>query len=83
MGLYSTWIILLYLLFLASEESVIPGDRTEMADFIEETSKSTMFKVVINLRSVEIAFPSKHFFEELYNRYVRNTLSKGTRCSVF
>ncbi len=44
-----------------------------MADFIEETSKSTMFKVVINLRSVEVAFPSKHFFEELYNRYIANT----------
>ncbi|CAL8111003.1 unnamed protein product [Orchesella dallaii] len=52
----------------SSEESVIPGDRIEMIEFIEETSKSTIFKVVLDLRSVEVTFPSKHFFEELYNR---------------
>lgn len=59
-----------YSKFSASEESVIPGDRQEIQDFIEETSKSTIFKVVLDLRSVEVAFPTKHFFEELYNRFV-------------
>jgi hypothetical protein len=55
-----------------SDASVIPGDRTEMNNFIEAASKDVMYKVELNLRSVSISLPSKHFFEELYNRCDKN-----------
>jgi len=49
--------------------SVIPGNRTEMNDFIEATTRNVLFKIDISLRFLDVSFPSKHFFEEIYNRY--------------
>jgi len=59
----------LLFIILGARESVIPGDRSEMNEFIEAATKNTLFKVELNLRFVEVSFPSKYIFEEIYNRY--------------
>lgn len=47
---------------------MIPGDRGEMAEFMEDTNKSVVYRIDLNFRFVEVSLPSKHFFEEIYNR---------------
>lgn len=53
---------------LEASESVIPGDRNEMSEFIENTNKNVMYKIDLNFRFVEVSLPSKNFFEKIYNR---------------
>jgi len=40
----------------------------EMNNFMEVASRDVVYKVEMNLRCVTVSLPSKHIFEELYNR---------------
>lgn len=51
------------------EELVIPGDKAEIADFIDTASVNTRIKLDLFLPSASLVFPSKHMYEVLYNRY--------------
>ena len=49
-------------------ELVIPGDKSEIADFIDVASVNTKIKLDISLPTVSVVFPSKHLYEVIYNR---------------
>ncbi|XP_071454260.1 autophagy-related protein 2 homolog A [Hetaerina americana] len=51
-----------------SEELIIPGDKQEMTDFIDQASVNSRFKLDINLPCTTMQLSSKHFYEVLYNR---------------
>ncbi|XP_046401930.1 autophagy-related protein 2 homolog B isoform X2 [Ischnura elegans] len=51
-----------------SEELIIPGDKQEMSDFIDQASHNSRFKLDINLPCTTMQLSSKHFYEVLYNR---------------
>lgn len=50
------------------EELVIPGDKAEIADFIDVASVNTRLKLDISLPNASMLFPSKHLYEVIYNR---------------
>ncbi|XP_077866099.1 autophagy-related protein 2 homolog B-like [Saccoglossus kowalevskii] len=57
-----------------SEEMVIPGDQTEMADFAEKATNHSRMQLEFNLPNVSGFLPSKQFFELLYNRLLNDML---------
>ncbi|KAF7991887.1 hypothetical protein HCN44_010688 [Aphidius gifuensis] len=50
------------------EELVIPGNRQEMTEFIDDSTHSAKIQIDINLPCLSIQIPSKHVYEQLYNR---------------
>ncbi|KAK7872956.1 hypothetical protein R5R35_004266 [Gryllus longicercus] len=52
----------------AGEELIIPGDKQEMASFMEYASQSTRLHLEMSLPSASVHLPSKHLYELIYNR---------------
>lgn len=50
------------------EELIIPGDKQEMAEFIDVASRNARVQIEVNLPFASIHFPSKHIYEVIYNR---------------
>ncbi|XP_015509682.1 autophagy-related protein 2 homolog B [Neodiprion lecontei] len=51
------------------EELVIPGNRQEMLDFIEDGTRGSRIQLEISLPCASVQIPSKHLYELLYNRF--------------
>lgn len=51
------------------EELIIPGNRQEMLEFIEEGTRGSRLQLDINLPCVSVQIPSKRVYELLYNRF--------------
>ncbi|XP_015584958.1 autophagy-related protein 2 homolog B [Cephus cinctus] len=51
------------------EELIIPGNRQEMMEFIEEGTRGARIQLEIGLPCVSVQIPSKHLYEQLYNRF--------------
>ncbi|XP_034050816.1 autophagy-related protein 2 homolog B isoform X2 [Thalassophryne amazonica] len=51
-----------------NEEMVIPGDVVEMTEFQEKTMNSSRFILDMCFPNVQMALPSKAFYEKLHNR---------------
>ncbi|XP_031784416.1 autophagy-related protein 2 homolog A [Nasonia vitripennis] len=51
------------------EELIIPGNRQEMTEFIEEGTRNSRIQVEIGLPCASIQIPSKHLYELIYNRF--------------
>lgn len=51
-----------------TEEMVIPGDAEEMADFQKATVTMSQYVLEVTLPCAHIFFPSKEFYESIYNR---------------
>ncbi|XP_011503827.1 PREDICTED: autophagy-related protein 2 homolog A [Ceratosolen solmsi marchali] len=51
------------------EELIIPGNRQEMMEFIEEGSQNSRIQLEIGLPCASIQIPSKHLYELIYNRF--------------
>lgn len=47
---------------------VIPGERSEVADFIEQSTNNCQVVLELSLANLNIVLPNKHFYEVLYNR---------------
>ncbi|KAL0269663.1 UNVERIFIED_CONTAM: hypothetical protein PYX00_007315 [Menopon gallinae] len=65
------------------EELVIPGDKAEIADFIDTASVNTRIKLDLFLPSASLVFPSKHMYEVLYNRISSDLLLWEPSAPVF
>lgn len=48
---------------------IIPGNREEMLEFIDEGIRSSRIQIEINFPCVSVQIPSKHLYELLYNRF--------------
>lgn len=48
---------------------VIPGDVAEMTEFQEKTMNNSRFILELCFPNVQLALPSKAFYEKLHNRY--------------
>ncbi|CAL9686608.1 unnamed protein product [Knipowitschia caucasica] len=57
-----------------NEEMVIPGDVAEMTDFQEKTMNNSRFILELCFPNVQLAFPSKTFYEKLHNRISNDLL---------
>lgn len=55
-------------LYREGEELVIPGNRQEMMEFIEEGASSAKVQIEISFPCLSVQIPSKHLYELLYNR---------------
>lgn len=55
--------------YRAGEELIIPGNRQEMLEFIEEGTRGSRIQLEICLPCVSVQVPSKHLYEMLYNRF--------------
>uniref|UniRef100_A0A673BBX3 Autophagy related 2B n=1 Tax=Sphaeramia orbicularis TaxID=375764 RepID=A0A673BBX3_9TELE len=51
-----------------NEEMVIPGDVAEMTEFQEKTMNNSRFILELCFPNVQLALPSKGFYEKLHNR---------------
>uniref|UniRef100_A0A4W6F250 Autophagy related 2B n=1 Tax=Lates calcarifer TaxID=8187 RepID=A0A4W6F250_LATCA len=51
-----------------NEEMVIPGDVAEMTEFQEKTMNNSRFILELCFPNVQLALPSKAFYEKLHNR---------------
>ncbi|XP_061552088.1 autophagy-related protein 2 homolog B isoform X1 [Phycodurus eques] len=51
-----------------NEEMVIPGDVAEMTEFQEKTMNNSRFVLELCFPNVQLALPSKAFYEKLHNR---------------
>lgn len=51
------------------EELIIPGNRQEMVEFIEEGTRGSRLQLDISLPCVSVQIPSKRVYELLYNRF--------------
>ncbi|XP_043525615.1 autophagy-related protein 2 homolog B isoform X2 [Frieseomelitta varia] len=51
------------------EELIIPGNREEMFEFMDEGTRSSRIQLEINFPCVSVQIPSKHLYELLYNRF--------------
>ncbi|KAG7200135.1 hypothetical protein KM043_000574 [Ampulex compressa] len=51
------------------EELIIPGNRQEMLEFMEESTRGSRIQLEISLPCVSLQVPSKHLYELLYNRF--------------
>ncbi|XP_032665002.1 autophagy-related protein 2 homolog A isoform X2 [Odontomachus brunneus] len=51
------------------EELIIPGNRQEMLEFIEEGTRGSRLQLDISLPCVSVQIPSKRVYELLYNRF--------------
>lgn len=50
------------------EELLIPGDKQEMADFIDYASRNSRIQLDVSLPCASIHLSSKHVYELIYNR---------------
>ncbi|XP_069689778.1 autophagy-related protein 2 homolog B isoform X2 [Periplaneta americana] len=50
------------------EELMIPGDKQEMAEFIDYASRNSRIQLEINLPCASMQLTSKHLYELIYNR---------------
>lgn len=50
------------------EELMIPGDKQEMAEFIEYASRNSRIQLEITLPCASMQISSKHLYELIYNR---------------
>ena len=53
-------------------QMVIPGDVAEMTEFQEKTTNNSRFILELCLPNVQLALPSKAFYEKLHNRYTQH-----------
>ncbi|XP_014472680.1 PREDICTED: autophagy-related protein 2 homolog A isoform X2 [Dinoponera quadriceps] len=51
------------------EELIIPGNRQEMLEFMEEGTRDSRLQLDISLPCVSLQIPSKRVYELLYNRF--------------
>ncbi|KYM93249.1 Autophagy-related protein 2 like protein A [Atta colombica] len=51
------------------EELIIPGNRQEMLEFIDEGIHGSRLQLEINLPCASVQIPSKRIYEQLYNRF--------------
>lgn len=51
------------------EELIIPGNRQEMTEFIEEGTRNSRIQLEISLPCASVQIPSKHLYELIYNRF--------------
>ncbi|XP_048475573.1 autophagy-related protein 2 homolog A [Rhincodon typus] len=51
-----------------TEEMVIPGDPEEMAQFQSQTLATSQYVLELTLPALHLLFPSKEFYESIYNR---------------
>ncbi|XP_070517195.1 autophagy-related protein 2 homolog B isoform X2 [Cardiocondyla obscurior] len=51
------------------EELIIPGNRQEMLEFMEEGIHGSRLQLEINLPCASVQIPSKRIYEQLYNRF--------------
>ncbi|XP_048381059.1 autophagy-related protein 2 homolog A isoform X2 [Stegostoma tigrinum] len=51
-----------------TEEMVIPGDPEEMAQFQSQTLATSQYVLELTLPALNLLFPSKEFYESIYNR---------------
>ncbi|XP_007440636.2 autophagy-related protein 2 homolog A [Python bivittatus] len=51
-----------------TEEMVIPGDPEEMAEFQSQTLAASRYTLELTFPTIHIFFPSKKFYESIYNR---------------
>ncbi|KAM6435330.1 autophagy-related protein 2 homolog A isoform 1-T1 [Liasis olivaceus] len=51
-----------------TEEMVIPGDPEEMAEFQSQTLAASRYTLELSFPTIHIFFPSKKFYESIYNR---------------
>ncbi|KAG7510053.1 hypothetical protein JOB18_012075 [Solea senegalensis] len=51
-----------------NEEMIIPGDVAEMTEFQEKTMSNSRFILELCFPNVQLALPSKTFYEKLHNR---------------
>lgn len=70
---FALFIILKLIRFLLvyvgeGEELIIPGDKQEIAEFIDAASRNARLQVEISLPRANVHFPSKHLYEVVYNR---------------
>lgn len=52
----------------ATEELIIPGDRQEMLNFIEHSTRSSRIRLELFVPTLSVQLVSKHVYELLYNR---------------
>ncbi|KAK0093179.1 hypothetical protein PV326_014144 [Microctonus aethiopoides] len=50
------------------EELIIPGNRQEMLEFMEEGIRGARIQIEISLSCLSVQIPSKHLYEQIYNR---------------
>jgi hypothetical protein len=50
------------------EELMIPGDKQEMAEFIDYASRNSRIQLEITLPCASMQLSSKHLYELIYNR---------------
>ncbi|XP_032883372.1 autophagy-related protein 2 homolog B isoform X1 [Amblyraja radiata] len=51
-----------------NEEMVMPGDQHEMGQFQDKTMSTSHYVLELTLPNVNLALPSKAFYEKVYNR---------------
>ncbi|XP_025831922.1 autophagy-related protein 2 homolog B isoform X2 [Agrilus planipennis] len=62
------------------EELITPGDKQEMANFIDKTSQLVRIGIDLNLPCVSLQLVSKHIYELIYNR-INNDLLLWEPCA--
>jgi hypothetical protein len=50
------------------EELLIPGDKQEMAEFIDYASRNSRIQLEVSLPCASMHLSSKHIYELIYNR---------------
>ncbi|KAH0569025.1 autophagy-related protein 2 homolog B [Cotesia glomerata] len=50
------------------EELIIPGNRQEMLEFMEEGTQGSRVQIDISLPCLSVQIPSKRLYEQIYNR---------------
>lgn len=53
---------------------LLPGDKTEMLRFCEESTKTSRIQIKVILPIVSVQVKSKHLYETLYNRIISDLL---------
>lgn len=63
---------------------VIPGDVAEMTEFQEKNMNNSRFILELCFPNVQLALPSKAFYEKLHNRYrFSNMILNGSMTSWY
>ncbi|XP_076360508.1 autophagy-related 2 isoform X2 [Tachypleus tridentatus] len=57
-----------------TDQVIMPADKAQLADFIEKTLNNTQISLEFTLPTISLFFPSKHFYEVLYNRFSTDLL---------
>uniref|UniRef100_A0A8D8U0S0 Autophagy-related protein 2 n=3 Tax=Cacopsylla melanoneura TaxID=428564 RepID=A0A8D8U0S0_9HEMI len=56
------------------EELVIPGDKEEISNFIDDACRRAHIQVDVQLPTAHLQFPNKHLYELIYNRFTSDLL---------